>query len=740
MKRQPELEQAPNQPGDGWRRLVICIGLALVVWAVFGQTVRYEFINYDDDSLVYENPAVTRGLDPQEIVWAFAHQSSQDAWFPITDISHMLDWQLYGPNAGGHHLTNVLLHAATVVLLFLALHAMTGALWRSAFVAAVFAIHPLRVESVAWVAERKDVLSGLFFMLALWMWARYAQARSAAESREEPNAGKIILALAPGCWTFDYCLALVFFILGMLSKPMLVTLPFVLVLLDYWPLQRFNTSTLQRLLVEKWPFFLVSAAGCVATILTQPHAVLAARQFTLPWRMGNSLLAYVDYLGHMFYPAGLSLLYPHPERDLAPWRVCFCVVVLLGISAGVILGRRKHPWLIMGWLWYLGVFVPVIGVMQAGDQARADRFTYLPQIGLYIMIAWGAAEISRSWPGRRAMLGSLAGIILAGLAAAAYVQTTHWKNSISVWTQTLACWPQCYIAHCNLGIALAGQGQVSDAVQHFNQALAINPDDAKSINNLGKVLTTEGKLDEAFQDFHHALQLEPDDARTLNNLGAALAARGKPDEAIADVKRALQLKPDYADAYYNLGNILASRKDFDGAVEDYKQALQINPDFPEANCNLGLALARQGNLDEAAQYYERAIQFKPHYKDALNNLGGLLAAQGKLDEAAQYYKQVLQLAPDDPNVLNNLGVTLARQGNLDEAIKYFNQALQINPNDPSSHNNLGITLANEGKMDGAIQHLQEALYLARAQNNFALEESIRARLKLYQAGSLKPGQ
>lgn len=715
-----------------WKSAAVCFFLALAVWMVFGQTTRFEFINYDDDSVVYENPAVTRGLDLHEIGRVFTEDSGRDSWFPITDISHMLDWQFYGPDAGGHHLTNILLHAATAIVLFLVFQAMTGALWRSAFAAAVFALHPLRVESVAWVAERKDVLSGLFFVLALWAWNRHIQKQPALQRTS--SIGHAIASLDPRHWTAGYYWALVFFVLGLLSKSMVVTLPVVLLLLDFWPLGRLNVESFPKLLLEKWPFFLLSAAGCAVTVLTQKHVVLAVHHFTVPWRLGNAVMAYVDYLGHMLYPAGLGLLYRPPPPHLPFARICLSVLILLAISAGAIIGRRKCPYLMAGWLWYLAVFLPVIDIMQTGDQARADRYTYLPQIGLYIALAWGVADFLRPAPFRRVILGCAAALVLAALSAAAYVQTTYWKNSISIWTRTLSRWPHSYIAHCNLGIAFADRGDVPEAVQHFNQALQINPDDAKSINNLGKVLTSQGKVDAAIQDFHHALQLEPDDAKILNNLSVALADEGKVNDAIQELEHALQLKPEYAEAYYNLGNIYASRADYDDAAQNYEEALEINPDFAEALCNFGLTLAKQGKLDDAIEQYEQAIRLKPGYLDALNDLGGAHAARGDTNEAVECYQQAVQLKPDDPNTLNNLGVALARSGKLDDAVQCFNQAVQLNPNDASSQNNLGITLASQGKMAEAIERLQQALILARAQNNTTLEESIRARLQRYQNG------
>jgi protein O-mannosyl-transferase len=732
------IERESNNPGSGtqlhtiWKSAAVCFFLALAVWVVFGQTTRFDFINYDDDAVVYENPAVTRGLDLREIGRVFTQDSGRDSWFPVTDVSHMLDWQLYGSNAGGHHLTNVLLHAATAIVLFLVFQAMTGALWRSAFVAAVFAVHPLRVESVAWIAERKDVLSGFFFFLALWAWVRHVQKQPVFE-KSSSRIADAFAGLDPRHWTGGYYWALVFFALALLSKSMVVTFPLVLLLLDFWPCRRLNVSSFPKLLLEKWPFFLLSAAGCAVTLLTQRRVLQAAHPFPWSWRLGNALLAYVDYLGHMLFPVGLALLYPHPPGHLPFLKLCLSVVILLGISAGAALAGRRHPYLLAGWLWYLVLFLPVIDIMQTGDQTRADRYTYLPQIGLSLLIAWGAAELSRSLPFRRTILTCAAGVVVVALAVAASVQTAYWKDSISVWTRTLSRWPQSYIAHCNLGIALAGQGDSEKAVEHFNRALQINQDDAKSINNLGKILTAQGNLNGAVQDFHRALQLEPDDVKILNNLSVALAGQGQVNDAVQDLDRALRLKPEDADTFYHLANIYAGRADYDDAEQNYEQALEINPDFAEARCNLGLTLARQGKLDEAIDQYKQAIRLKPHYVDALNNLGGALAAQGNIDGAAGYYQQAIELRPDDPNTLNNLGVILARQAKLDDAVKCFNRAIQLNPNDASSYNNLGIALAGQGKMNDAVERLQQALILARAQNNTKLEESIRARLQRYES-------
>ena len=668
--RLPESKSYLAHLNDRWLSLAVCLALSLAVWVVFGRTLHYGFVNYDDDLYVYKNPIVTGGLNPHEIVWVSTHDNGLGEWFPLTDISHMLDWQFYGLNAGGHHLTNVLLHTATAMLLFLVLRKLTGAFWRAAFVAAVFAVHPLRVESVAWVVERKDVLSGLFFMLTLWAWARYAQKRS-RDMNLKPDTESASRAINPRRWTLDYFLALIFFALGLLSKAMLVTLPFILLLLDYWPLNRlsFSAPGARRrrfqvwagLILEKVPFLLLSAAACVATILTQKHTFLAIQGITLSWRAENALLAYTDYLKHMIYPVGLALIYPNPGTNLPLGNVGLSALILFGVSIGVIVGQRKHPYLLVGWLWYLGMLVPVIDIMQAGDQARADRYTYLPQIGLYVLITWGVVELCNSWRYRRIVMGFAAAVILAGLLVGAYVQTGYWKDSVSLWKHTLACTPDCFLARNNLGLALADQGKLDEAIQQYDQALQLNPTSAYAHNNKGNVLLKHGKLPEAIQQFEWALQL--------------------------------------------------------------------NPNYPEPCYNMGIALADEGKLDEAIRYYEKALQIKPDYADAHHNLGVILADQGKLEEAIQQYEQVLQISPDDAEAHYNLGGVMVKQGKLKEAIQYYEQSLQLNPDYAEAHLNLGMALVSQGNVNEALQHIQQALNLATKQGNTALANFIHTWLK-----------
>jgi len=727
---------AAVQPNKRRLTFAICVLLGLAVGAVFGQTLGHGFVNYDDGDYVYENAAILHGLSWQGVIWAFTH-SHADNWHPLTTLSHMLDCQVYGLHPWGHHLTSVVLHGATAILLFLMLRQMSGAMWRSAFVAAVFAIHPLRVESVAWVSERKDVLSGLFFMLTLWAYVCHVQKQGAKRQSaiSFPGSG-------------FYWLALFLFTLGLLCKPMLVTLPFVLLLLDYWPLNRLASPEAGGpgsrfpawlgLILEKIPFLLLTVAACVATVLAQQQVIESAQTFGIATRMGNALVSYAAYVWQMVYPVGLAVFYPHPGSGLPIWRVGMSVVVLLIITAGVMVGRRKHPYLLVGWLWYLGMLVPVIGLMQVGAQARADRYTYLPQIGLYMMVTWGVVELCAGWRHRRAVLGTVAAAILGGLLGAAYVQTGYWKDSVSLWTRDLACTPENSLARCNLGGALARQGKPAEAIQQYERALQLNPDDAEAHNDLGNALTAQGKPAEAIPQYERALQLKPDDAITHCNLGNALTVQGKLAEAIQHCERALQLDPDSAQAHCNLGAALAKQGKLLEAISHYERALQLKPDYPDAHCNLGNALITEGRLAEAIQHYEQALQLKSDYPEARYNLGVALATQAKLAEAIQHFEQALQLNPDDAEAHCNLGVALARQGKLAEAMQHFEQALRLKPGYAEAHNDLAIALAGQGRSNEAIQQFQQALNLAMAQNNTALAESIRARLRFYQPALLPP--
>jgi len=488
---------------ERWRVAGLCLGLAAITFAVFGQTLHHEFVNYDDEIYVYANPVVVRGLTLKGIVWAFRVHAYN--WHPLTWLSHMLDCQLYGLHPGAHHLTDVLLHAATAIALFLVLRQMTGALWRSAFVAAVFAIHPLRVESVAWVAERKDVLSGLFFMLTIAAYVRYAR---------RP-------------WSpLSYGLMVVLFALGLMSKPMLVTLPVVLLLLDFWPLQRVEPAG--RLVMEKLPLLALSAAVGVVTLLAQAGVTQSTESISLPLRLANAVMAFRVYLDQMIYPKGLAVYYSFP-RLLSVEEAALAGVLLAVLSVVAWRERRTQPWILVGWLWYLVMLLPVVGIIQVGKQAHADRYTYLPQIGIYAAVTWLVAE----WRVSRAALGVLMAGVLAVLMFCAWKQTAYWQNSETLWAHTVACTTDNYVAHYNLGNALLQNGKVDEAIIQCQEVLQIKPDFAGAHYNLGNALLQKGRVDDAIAQYQHALQINPASAEAHNNFEKAILQKQKPNEVIA---------------------------------------------------------------------------------------------------------------------------------------------------------------------------------------------------------------
>jgi len=586
----------------------MCILLAAAVFLVFGQSVRHDFVNYDDEEYFYSNPHILTGLNGNNARWAFRTEYAGN-WHPMTWLSFMLDVEFFGTDPAGPHLTNVLLHATSTVLLFLVLKRMTGAYWRSAVVAALFGLHPLRVESVVWVAERKDVLSGLFFMLTLLMYASYA--RCVARGTGQMTRTEAVAAV-PGSSpvtrhpSLFYLLALLFFALGLMSKPMLVTLPLVLLLLDYWPLNRFALSTFNsdasragfqpstrlRLVLEKLPFLVLSVAAAMVTVFVQREGVVAMEKLSLGMRMGNAAVTYITYLDQMVRPVRLAVFYPYSMS--AMWTAALALFFLAGISAGVFGLRRQHPYLLAGWLWYLGMLLPVIGLVQVGGQGHADRYTYLPLIGVFIMLAWAAVDFIPAWRYRHQMLSAGAvGVILA-LMACAWQQTSYWRNSESLWVHTLACTSRNYVAHNDLALVLAQQGRYAEALQHYQTALEINPHYAEAHNSIGIMLAQQGRLAEAIQHFQRALEIKPTFVAAHNSMGNALADQKRYAEAIKHYQRALETNPDSAEAHYNLGNVLALQGRYAEAIEHFQRTLQINPDDVKARNSLDAALALQG--------------------------------------------------------------------------------------------------------------------------------------------------
>jgi len=580
-----------------WKTVCICIALAALTWAIFGQTLRYDFVNYDDPSYVYQNTRIASGINVANIAWAFTHVHSEN-WHPLTTITHMLDCQLHGLKAGWHHFTNLLLHAIAVVLLFIALQQMTGALWRSAFVSVVFAVHPLHVESVAWIAERKDVLSAVFFMLTLLAYLHYTHA---------PSIGRYL--------TVAFVIAL-----GLISKPMLVTLPFVLLLLDFWPLGRFearksNTGRqLSRLILEKIPLIALSVVSSIVTFLAQRGAIGWTEELPVSERISNAFVAYVIYIRQMFWPAGLAVFYPHPENRLPVWEVSLALIVLVGITAAAFVFRRKAPYFVTGWLWYLGMLVPVIGLVQVGWQGHADRYTYLPQIGLYIAVTWTITDLTRSWGFQRITLGAAAFLIVGVLSWRAWLQTSYWRDSETLFTHALAVTSNNDVALNNLGIIFLDKGQLDEAISKLEAAVDLRPENAPAHDNLAKALLRKGQMSEAMVHYRKFLELEPSNVEARNTLGTALIQQGHIREAIDQWQEALTVQPENGNAASNLAWVFAtcpedSLRDGTRAAELGEKALRISGGkIPMIYKVLAAAYAENGRFAEAVETAQRGAQ------------------------------------------------------------------------------------------------------------------------------------
>lgn len=585
---------APQKRSVRWKTICICIALAVLTWAVFGQTLWYDFVNYDDPSYVYQNARITSGLNLANVVWAFTHIHSEN-WHPLTTITHMVDCQLHGLNPGWHHFTNVLLHVFAVVLLFIALLRMTGALWRSAIVSAVFAVHPLHVESVAWIAERKDVLSAVFFTLTLLAYLHYTRA---------PSLGRYL--------TVALLLAL-----GLMSKPMLVTLPFVLLLLDYWPLERLEAPRsksghrLSRLVLEKIPLIALSAISSAVTFLAQRGAIGWTEQLPVSERITNTLVAYVVYIRQMFWPADLAVFYPHPENRLPVWEVGLALTLLLGITVAALVFRKKAPYFVTGWLWYLGMLVPVIGLLQVGWQGHADRYTYLPQIGLYIAVTWAVADLTRGWRFQRIALSSAAVLTIGALSWRAWLQTSYWRDSETLFTHALAVTSNNDVALNNLGIIFLDRGQLDEAISKLQAAVDLRPENAPAHDNLAKALLKKGQVTEAMVQYRKFLELEPANVEARNTLGTALIQQGHIREAVDQWQEALATQPENGNAASNLAWVFAtcpedSIRDGTRAVELGERALRISVGkIPMIYKVLAAAYAETGRFADAMETAQR---------------------------------------------------------------------------------------------------------------------------------------
>jgi tetratricopeptide (TPR) repeat protein len=659
-----------------WFAALACLALAAVTLAVFWGARQGQFVNYDDPAYITSNQEIQHGLTARSVRWAFQTGAASN-WHPLTWLSHLADVELYGMEPAGHHLTSVVLHAINGALLFLILRNMTGAFWRSLLVAALFALHPLRVESVVWVSERKDVLSTFFWMLTVWAYLRYAEEFKVCNP--ESFRGK------SSKFKVFYALGLLFFACGLMSKPMLVTLPLVLLLLDYWPLQRLQRGA-AGLITEKIPFFILAAASSVVTVVVQRRggAVSSLAGVPLGARVGNAFVAYARYLAKIFWPVRLSPLYPHPGY-WPWWKIAGAVLLLAAITAWVIRRARAQPYLAVGWFWFVVMLAPTIGLLQVGIQSMADRYSYVASVGVLIMLVWGAYD----WMGtRRWLLGTAATLAVGACVILTPRQVAYWRTSETLFLHAVEVTDNNYLAYNNLGFDLSNRGETERAMVYFQKSLEINSNYDEAHNNLGYALAALGRYKEATNEYIKALSLNPQLTEAHNNLGIALGDLGFPEAGIHEYQVALEENPRHAGAHNNYGVALATQGKLDQAIAQFRLAVACQENYLSAHSDLGNALAMKGDLPGAILEYEFCLRSDPKDARVHNNLGNALAQQGKLEEAAAHYRLALSLKPENPEAHFNLGYCLAKQGRRTEAEEQYVLALQQRPAYPEAKQHL----------------------------------------------------
>jgi len=684
-----------------WKAVFVCAVLTTLTWLTFAKTLGFEFTNCDDQVYVSENPDVIAGLTGHGLVWAFT-QTVSGNWHPLTIISHMLDCTLYGLNPSGHHFTNVFLHTLVGLLVFLVLSNMSRTFWQSAFVAAVFAIHPLRVESVAWISERKDVLSGFFFILTLAAYTQYVRAPAFRR----------------------YALVLILFALGLMAKPMLVTVPFVLLLLDYWPLGRFTRSTpidlrskgkrqrataanVWTLVLEKVPLIVLSGASCIATILAQRTGIVPADRFSMLDRLGNAFISVVTYIRQMLWPSGLAVLYPFSTAAIPTWQIILSVAVVLIITAGAFILRKDRPYVFVGWFWFLGMLVPVSGIIQVGLQAHADRYTYLPQIGLYILIAWGLADLLASWRHRRTIFATASIIVLAALTASASVQTSYWHDSIRLWTRALAVTSRNSAAEDAICSAFLHAGQLDEAAAHARKEVAMQPNSPQAHTSLGTTLLLKRQPDEALDHFQQAVRLNPQYAEAQLGLGSALLRKGETAEAVTHYQQAVGLDPGSATKHYDLALALLMEGRAAEAADHLRVALNIQPAYPDADYFLGIISIQQEHVQDAITHWQRALKFQPRNWNAASMLAWVLATYR--DDSVRDGARAVQLA--------------------ETAVRASSSQ------DPTVFRALAAAYAEIGRFSAAVDAAQQGLHLANVQGNSVLVGKLEREISLYQTNT-----
>jgi len=707
----------------------LCLILILCIAAVYAQTVGFDFVDYDDQIHVINNPMVPGGLTWNGIKWAFT-TSHAGYWCPLTWISFMLDRDIYGMRAAGFHLTNVLLHIANTLLLFWVLRRYSNALYPSFFAAAIFGLHPLHVESVAWVTERKDVLSTLFWMLTIMAYLRYLELRTLRR----------------------YAVILLVFSLGLMVKPMLVTLPFVLLILDYWPLRRLSASSfrlgstklttspsgqadgleradgvgLHWLIIEKIPLLILSVISSSVTFVAQKTggSVVDLSIFPLGYRIGNALVSYGDYILKMFYPMELAVFYPHPAAGLEDWKIAASAACLFTITIVVILLEHRR-YLLAGWLWYLGTLVPVIGIVQTGRQAMADRYTYIPLIGLFIMLVWFAADIIGKWRYRAVVVGITGTVLISTLAVLTFKQVGYWRDTMTLFTHTSAITKGDYLAHSLLATRYAQSGDFDKARSELEMAMRMNVNEIDVLYNIANSLAVLGRTDEANVYYNKILAITPGDPDTYIALASMETDKHNFERAIDLYRKALEYHPESGDLHGRLGSLFYQMGQVDQAISELETAVKLKEDS-KLYGNLGVAVSSKGQVQRAIQCYEKAIQLDSSNAEAHYNFGNLYLAQDKPAQAADEYVKAIKAKLNYSKAYGNLGLALSFMGKYDDAVEKFRNAITLDPNNVEARFNLAAALTDKGLIDEPVEQLHKILELLP--DNNAVKDNLSALL------------
>jgi tetratricopeptide (TPR) repeat protein len=677
------LKKHAHSSGDP--SLWITCGLILLVLAVYGYSIGFDFVHFDDNVYVSENPYVQKGLTWESVAWAFT-TAYANFWHPLTWLSLMLDRHLWGPGPFGHHFFSIILHAINAVLLFWSLRAMTKDCWKSALVSAFFAVHPLHVESVVWIAQRKDVLSGFFWILTLWSYARYVK--------------------RPGIYA--YIMVFFMFMLGLMAKPMVVTLPFVLMLLDYWPLRRHEPF--RKLIIEKIPLLLISAVACVVAFMAQKAggAIVSVEELTFSARFMNAIISYITYIWKTLCPFNLAVFYPWPAH-ISWWQTLGAGAILMAITAGTALNSKTYPYLVVGWLWFLGTLVPVIGLVKVGEFSMADRYAYIPLIGLYIMLVWGGHDMMVKWFRAGRYRAVFAAIILLLLALRAGNQTTYWKDGITLFEHALRVTHSNYVAHNNLSVLFLERGALEKAEEHLNRALEIKPGSDEAHHNMGTLLTRRGEMNKALNHYYRAIEINSENSDSHYNIAGIYERKGRFAEAASHYKKVVKISPHDWEAHHHLLGCLMQTGHVREALEVLQAIVRLNPHHAEAREGLKKLLADMEELKNDIQRLQKELDADSKNVERYVQLGDLLGAVGSPAESILYYERALALKPNHLESLHGLALAYVETKAYDSALDILKKLSILSPDQAEIDYNISCVYAKAQRPEESMEWLKKAV-------------------------------